>query len=112
MKTRAAIIAVLSLFPAVAFAQTLDFVQQIIATLMGIAGMLVPIALGAAMVVFFWGLIQYLYKNNHEEGRKYIIWGLAALFVMVSVWGIIALAQNALDVHNPSAMPAPTLPTN
>jgi hypothetical protein len=31
-----------------------------------------------------------------------MIWGLVSLFVMVSVWGIVRLAQDALGV-NPNA---------
>jgi hypothetical protein len=34
--------------------------------------------------------------------KNLMIWGLVSLFVMVSVWGIVRLAQDALGV-NPNA---------
>ena len=33
-----------------------------------------------------------------EKGKEFMVWGLAALFVMVSVWGIIKLAQDLLGI--------------
>lgn len=54
-----------------------------------------------AIVVFFWGLIKYLWSmesENAHEGLKQMFWGLIAIFVMVSIWGIIKLLQNTLKV--------------
>ena len=54
-----------------------------------------------AIVVFFWGLIKYLWSMDHEnasEGLKIMFWGLIAIFVMVSIWGIIRLLQSTLKV--------------
>ena len=60
----------------------------------------------AAFVVFFYGVVIFIIgratgKGNMkdlEKGKQFMMWGLVALFVMVSVWGIIRLAQNLLDV--------------
>jgi len=54
---------------------------------------LIPILLGVAVVVFFWGIIQYLFTDAKEKGSKLMFWGIIALFVMVSIWGLVAFLQ-------------------
>ncbi len=54
-----------------------------------------------AIVVFFWGLIQYLFKVGGEDraqGLSIMMYGVIAIFVMVSIWGIIRLLQNTFKV--------------
>ncbi len=50
-----------------------------------------------AFLVFFWGLALFLFnrenKTINERGKNIMIWGVVALFVMVSIWGIIGLLQ-------------------
>lgn len=60
-----------------------------------------------AFVVFFYGLARFIYDraqgkdgNDLKKGKEFMVWGLIALFVMVSVWGIIKLAQGLLDVES------------
>ncbi|MDO8552017.1 MAG: hypothetical protein Q7S01_00640 [bacterium] len=56
-----------------------------------------------AVVVFFWGLIQYLAKIGGEDGAKkgasLMLWGIIALFVMVSVWGLIRILQSTFSIN-------------
>jgi hypothetical protein len=63
---------------------------------------LVPIIFSIAIIAFFWGIIQYVINAENEakrkEGRDYILWGFGALFVMVAIWGIIALISNTLGI--------------
>ena len=69
---------------------------------------LIPVLIAVALVVFFWGLIQYI--RTHKGGKDIMIAGLVGLFIMVSVWGIIRIAQNTLGVGSggpPSIPPAP-----
>jgi peptidoglycan hydrolase-like protein with peptidoglycan-binding domain len=62
----------------------------------------------AAFVLFFYGVVVFIYeratgKNSEQElkkGKDFMLWGLIALFVMVSAWGIIRLAQNLLDIKS------------
>ncbi len=54
-----------------------------------------PIVLGIALLYFLWGVAIFIFKANNdkerEEGKKKIVYGLVALFVMVTVWGIVKL---------------------
>lgn len=53
-----------------------------------------------AIVVFFWGLIQYLVNDgeNKAKGLNRMLMGAISIFVMVSIWGIIRLLQNTFQV--------------
>ena len=66
-----------------------------------------------AIVVFFWGLIRYLYAVDSQkaEGLQTMLWGVLAIFVMVSIWGIIRLVQNTFGVTNNGALTPGTVPT-
>ncbi len=53
-----------------------------------------------AIVVFFWGLIKYLLNSAEEKaaGLQVMFYGVIAIFVMVSIWGIIRLLQSTFKV--------------
>ncbi|MBI5645032.1 hypothetical protein HY970_02930 [Candidatus Kaiserbacteria bacterium] len=71
---------------------------------------LVGLAVLAAILAFFWGLLKYLFQGggeNKSEGLKIMFYGVIAIFVMVSIWGIIRLLQNTFGVtQNTSITPA------
>ncbi|MDQ1281997.1 MAG: hypothetical protein QG630_348 [Patescibacteria group bacterium] len=62
----------------------------------------------AGFVLFFWGVVRFLYdRSNGDDSRlqkdkEAMLWGLIALFVIVSTWGIIRLAQDFLGLQNDS----------
>lgn len=63
----------------------------------------IPIVAGLALLGFFWGLAKYIFSQGNEkstmEGKKVMIYGLVALFVMFSVWGIIGFFQRDLNIE-------------
>lgn len=67
-----------------------------------IARFVIPTLIVIAVAVFFWGLIKYIWGQgkDHSLGRNIMIAGLASIFVMVTLWGIIAFFQNTLGVSN------------
>ncbi len=99
--------------PAIASAQVAgNNLQSLIRFTGDILNMLIPIMIALALVAFFWGLVRYVWSGgeSHDQGRNVMIAGLVALFVMVSVWGIIRLAQNTLGINSGGALPAPQVP--
>lgn len=54
---------------------------------------LIPIIISIALVLFLIGIVQYVTAGGDEEkrtaARGMIIFGIIALFVMVSVWGFV-----------------------
>jgi len=75
-------------------------IEGLIAKFGSIVGSLIPIVVGLALLVFFWGLVKFILASGSEDakdqGKRIMIWGLIALFVMVSVWGLVSFIQNAL----------------
>ncbi len=58
----------------------------------------VGILMTLALVAFFWGLVKYIYSagSGKDEGKMIMVWGVVALFVMVSVWGLVKLISNTI----------------
>lgn len=101
----------------IAFAQALQPVRNLVLATGNILNLLVPVLVAAALVVFFYGLVMYIRKpdgggeHGGSSGRSIMIAGLVSLFIMVSVWGIIALAQSALGVQSNATFVIPQVPT-
>lgn len=55
-----------------------------------------------ALLAFFWGLAMYVFGASNDEKRKkgipMMIWGIVALFVMLSIFGIINMLQATFSV--------------
>lgn len=66
---------------------------QIIARIGQMVSLLVPITAAVAFLVFIWGLARFIARagdeKGREEGKKVMVWGIIALFVIVAIWGII-----------------------
>lgn len=75
---------------------------NIIDILGGLLNALAPVVVALALVYFFWGLAQYILNSANEEkkkeGRNIMIWGVLALFIMVSVWGIINVMRDTFQL--------------
>ncbi len=91
------------LAPLVARAQGTNL-QGILKGFLDFAEMLVPIAFGLGLLAFFWGLAKYVYHADSDEERKkgksVMIWGIVAIFVMASLFGIIAFLQDAFVIQD------------
>lgn len=109
---KAAFIALFFAVPLVASAQQLLAIRNLVQAIAIIVNMLIPVLITIALIVFFWGLIKYIGGSGkgHEAGKKVMIAGLVSLFVMVSIWGILALAQGALGVEDKTQINLPRLP--
>lgn len=69
-----------------------DLSSQIV-TLLGAATITLAIV---AFVVYLWGMASNFFKLNQgesEDMKQFYFWGIAILFVMASVWGILRLMQ-------------------
>jgi hypothetical protein len=63
---------------------------------------LVPLVFALALLTFVWGVVKYVIaakdSNEREEGRMFMIYGIIALFVMISVWGLVAVLSNTFQI--------------
>ena len=99
-KYRNILIATILFAPSIALAQ-LTGVKDLIKAIGGLINPLIGILVGVALLVFFWGLVRFIFhvggdEKAVEEGKRIMTWGLIAFFVMISVWGIIAFVQGEL----------------
>ena len=93
--------------PLAAAAQTT--INDLINTLKGILGYLIPFFMVLATVIFLWGVIQYITAGGEEEkiksGRTYMLWGLIALFVMIALWGLVNVLASTFNVGTNNTIP-------
>jgi uncharacterized membrane-anchored protein len=58
----------------------------------------IPMLVALAVAGFVYGIIQFYLNPDNEEKRKagksFMFMGLVTLFVMVSIWGIVAILSN------------------
>lgn len=86
--------------PSLAFAAAPRTFVELASYLVYIMNNMVAILIVLGLVVYFWGITSNIHKMGSEDGaearKNYFFWGIVALFVMVSVWGILRLLQNTL----------------
>lgn len=93
----------LSFLPLAVNAAEFAGLKGLIAAVGGIVKDLILLAAGIGLLGFFYGLAIFIFKSGdpkkREESRGMMIWGMIALFVMVSVWGIISFFQAQLGIY-------------
>lgn len=89
------------IFPAISFA-ALDGVKGILTSAKDFMNPLISVMFGLALIYFFWGLGQFILKAGdeklREQGKKKILWGIVALFVFISIFGIINWIGNTIGI--------------
>lgn len=89
-----------------------DFKGVINVVISSIFNPLIILFLGLAIVYFLWGVLKYVRHGESEsdrtEGIMMMTYGIVAIFVMISVWGLVTILINTfgLDTRLP---PVPTL---
>jgi hypothetical protein len=82
------------------FTETTSFLN----TFLDLLDIIVLIILALALVFFLWGVAKFILNAGDPEeqtkGKSIMFWGLIALFVMVSVWGLVNFIQNELGIEN------------
>lgn len=69
----------------------------------------VPILIGLGLLAFFWFLVMFIWKGGENpEVRKKSLggmgWSIVAIFVMVSIWGIIIFIGTILGIEQGGEM--------
>lgn len=104
------LLAFLTLTPHVALAAAASSgtMQSIVQFFVDIISMILPGVMTLVFVYFFWGLAKYVSNTGDEkkeaEGRAILTWGVVAVFIGVSLWGIIGWLQTFIgDPVGPTA---------
>ena len=81
--------------------------------ILGIVYMIIPILISVAFIVFFWGLSKFVIGANNDQevkkGKEFMLWGILALFILVSIRSILGLLAGDLEIGDGKTYPL--LPT-
>ncbi len=71
---------------------------------------LIGLIIACGLVVFLWGVVKYVTAGADEskakEGRNLMVYGIIALTVMVSVWGLVKVLTQTFNLeHNAPEIP-------
>jgi hypothetical protein len=63
---------------------------------------IITLLFAAAVFYFAFGVFTYIRESGDPDGRaqggRHILWSTVGIFIMISVWGIIALIRNTLGI--------------
>ena len=97
--------------PFIALAQTT--ITSILDKIGDILAVVIRILIVIATLVFIYGLVTYLLSTGDEEKRKearqVMIWGIIILFVIVVVWGLVAVLENTFNVNRENIPAGPRM---
>ncbi|PIR82636.1 hypothetical protein COU20_01170 [Candidatus Kaiserbacteria bacterium CG10_big_fil_rev_8_21_14_0_10_59_10] len=97
MVTRILGILALALFPALALAAPRTF-RELADHLVFIMNYAIGVLVIAGLTIYLFGVATNIVNFGKEDGGEkrsaFFVWGIVILFVMVSIWGILALLQS------------------
>lgn len=108
----------LAFAPALALAQTPNTagLTAIVTFIANTVRTLIPVAFGLAVLYFFYGIAKYVSSagdpKKADEGKSIMIYGVIAIAVMASIWGLVGWLQNLFGANiAPVTQPLGTIPT-
>ncbi len=77
---------------------------SVVSFFLGLIGKAIPVLIALSVIVFIWGVFRYAIVEGDErsKSRDIMLYGIIGLFVMVSVWGLVAVVRNSLGLENTS----------
>ncbi len=75
----------------------------------GLVKELLLVLVALAFLFFFFGVVKFIAKSGDSravaEGRQQMLWGLIAIFIIVSVWGILRFIYGEFGFSRPFGLP-------
>lgn len=89
---------------------------DIVAVFASILSVLIPLVLALEVVFFFWTIAVAIFRSDSADGvldmRKRLIWSVVAIFVTVSVWGIVQFASSMFGLSGGKVCSPPQILQN
>ncbi len=101
--------ALVAFLPLIASAQATGF--TILNDIYKIVNIIIPILITVAVIYLIIAIIQYVIAGDEEkkaEGRSHMIYGIIGLFVIVGVWGLVAILFNTFNVSSTTKYAPPS----
>ncbi len=112
MKKKILTIVGLNLLPIVSLAASgvdTSYIDSVLKAVGKILNGVILLLISLAIVWFIWNVIRYAMSKDLEkkgEAKDQMVWGIIAITVCVSIWGIIALLRSAFGVDGSSGAPS------
>lgn len=89
----------------------------IITMINGVMVGFVRLGVAIAVVVFVLGIVKMMLAMNRgdgdkaiQEGKKQMMWGIIAIFLIVSIWGVVTILSQIIGVQGaPDTLVAPVI---
>lgn len=97
----------LLVLPLLASAQNATYVSNLITQAKNLLDQLVVFLMAFAVVWFIWNVIRFTMASDEDkkaDARKQMIWGIVALAVIFSIWGLVSLLQTIFGVQSTNAV--------
>ena len=106
------LLASMGTLPLIADAQTIESTITKIGT---IINRVIALLFGIAALIFIWGVISYISKQDNEEARKkarnLMLFGIISIAVMAALWALVRILISTFGLENTSPVPTPQIPT-
>ncbi len=81
--------------------------RDVVSFVIHLIDLTIPVLTALALVIFLWSAVRYVTKAGETAGRgparEAMLWGLVALFVLFSIWGILRLLCSTFLVSSCTA---------
>ena len=110
------LLVLVSLLPIISLA-ALDGLKNLLGDIKTILSLVNPLVIALAFIYFFWGMGQFILRSGDEKtrqaGEQKMIWGVIALFVILSIMGILTFIGNLIGLPTgDSGLVLPSSPLN
>jgi hypothetical protein len=97
----------LAFFPLITFAAVTD-VKTLLQLVSNLLGSVMGLLYMVVFVAFFWGISLFILNTDDDakraKGKAWMLWSVIALFVLITIWGLIGLLVRTVQV-NPLIIP-------
>jgi hypothetical protein len=103
-------IILLTIIPGIALAAVTDF-RSLLQLFADLLGSVIGVLYMVAFATFFWGIGLFILNTTddkkRQEGKAWMFWSVIALFVMITIWGLVGVLVNTVGI---SPLIIPQLP--
>lgn len=96
---KAGIVVTMFLFPIITFAQEKKDLSYLARLATGYLRTGIYLIISLAVVTFVWNVYRYFFtEKDKTEAGKYVLFSTIGFFVILSLWGLVAIISNSLDL--------------
>ncbi len=95
---------VISFAPLAALAQSqIGNIDDVASTASSIGDTLIVLLISFSVIWIIISVVRYLIAGGEDDRKKggmAILWGVVGLFVILSIWGLVAILRNSFDTQD------------